>query len=285
MKPISIPLMVLALGLSCSSALEVIAKKINLTVIDEKSNAPIDSVQVIFTSIIGAKDINKGTRYTNALGICSFSFDYEPEASYEILAKKRGYFSYIVDDSDSGSGCKSNIRITESTKEKIILYLTSDSLQNANYWKKKTIRYNIDTLIQILRGNEFQTIRGIGLPLLIWDDIPKLLEISNDTTMLSNFPRNGISSYWQKECYLGVISMWMIESIRIIEEKGIFDPFERYPSLNPIIRQNGRLDNKPDLVKMELASNIYMDWWRKVGCLDKKEACRINPFKDSDIGW
>jgi hypothetical protein len=285
MRQISISILALTLGLSCSSAQEVITKKINLTVIDEKRNAPVDSAQVIFTSMIEGKDINTVTRYTDSLGLCSFSFEYEPGTSSEIWARKRGYFSYLVDE--SGSACKSVIRITESTTERITLYLTSDSMQNANYWKKKAIRYDIDTLIQVLKANKYQTIKSFGLPLLIWEDIPKLLEISNDTTLLSSFPCNWISSHWQKECYLGVISMWMIESIRITEEKGIFDPFEIYQSLNHILKLR-RIDVKPTLTerqKMDLAYNDYIKWWNRIKNLDKKEGSKIDPFEGSNIGW
>lgn len=286
MRQISISIVVLALNLSCSSAQEVITKSINLTVIDEKRNTPVDSAQVIFTSIVETKDIHKVTRYTNSLGQCTFSFEYKQGTSYEIWARKRGYFRYLTDD--AGSVCKSNISITDSTKEKITLYVTSDPLQNSNYWKQKAIRYNIDTLIQLLRENQYYTVKSFGLPLLIWEDIPKLLEISDDTTLLTSFPRNGISSYMQKECYLGVISMWLIESIRITEEKGIYDPFENYPSLNPIIRQKNRKEFSyatTNIKEMRLASHIYMDWWKKVEHLNNKEACKTDPFRNADIGW
>jgi hypothetical protein len=30
---------------------------------------------------------------------------------------------------------------------------------------------------------------------------------------------------------------------------------------------------------------IYFDWWKKVEHLDKKIACKIDPFKNADIGW
>jgi hypothetical protein len=54
--------------------------------------------------------------------------------------------------------------------------------------------------------------------------------------------------------------MWLIESIRIKEEKGIFEPFERYPSLNPIIRQKNIEEFKfttTNIKEMGLANSIY----------------------------
>jgi len=278
MKRVNFLITILVFIASCSAEHEGSTKKIKVSVIDEKTNRPVDSAQVILNTWDEINPMKADTIITNSSGQCIFSLKYETGSHYEIWAIKRGYYNYLSDD--TGSTNKSLIEITEKTQSDITLYLTSDSMQNSNYWKNKAKRYNIDTLINKLRGNEL-----FGLPLLIWEDIPKLLEISNDTIMLSNFPRNMLSSNWQKECYLGIVSLWLIESIRKTEETGKYNPFDVYPSLNPIIKEKIGYDKKSDLEKMQLASNIYNDWWQRVMNLDKKEACKIDPFKDAGVGW
>lgn len=278
MKQPGFLLFVLTLLPSCSKEHDISTKKINLTVLDEKDNSPIDNVQVIFNACSETMTLKPETIFTDISGHCTFSFNYKAGTNYEIWLKKKGYYNYLEDDIEGVN--KSTINIKDSTKEDITLYLTSDSLQNSDYWKNKAIRYNMDTLINLLKDNKLTI-----MPLLIWEDIPRLLEISNDTTILSIFPRNIISSYWQKECYLGVISLWFIESIRKVELTEKYSPVDVYPSLNPIITQKDGLNDKSDLEKMELASIIYKDWWQTVKQLDKKEACKINPFEDTSIGW
>ena len=51
--------------------------------------------------------------------------------------------------------------------------------------------YPIDTLIQLLKTNSYQSAL---LPNLTWEDIPKLLEIANDRAVVTKFPRNPFSS-------------------------------------------------------------------------------------------
>lgn len=278
MKNIVFLISFLTLGLSCSEKPDSSTKRINLTVLDEKDNSPIGNVQVIFNTWSDKMIATPDTMITGITGHCAFSFDFKTGTNYEIWLKKKGYYNYLKDDIESVN--KSMIHINDSTNEDITLYLTSDSMQNSDYWRTKAERYNIDTLINLLNDNKLTI-----MPLLIWEDIPRLLENSNDTTLLSIFPRNLISSFWQKECYQGVISLWFIESIRKVELTGKYSPTDVYPSLNPIIKQKDGLNDKSDLEKMELASNIYKDWWQTVKNLDKKEACKINPFEDSVLKW
>jgi hypothetical protein len=276
---------VVFIGHSCSSGQKTNKQEISIKVIDKESNKPIARALVILTSIIDGNDIIKDSMYTDSNGFCALRYEDKINIRSGITAQKTGYISYYALDSINFN--KSSITISNTTINDIMLYLTTDSLNHVNYWKKLTIRYDIDTLIQALKVDKYRKIKTHGLPLLVWEDIPKLLEIADDTTRITYFPQNPVSSLLQTRSYLGVISMWMIESIRITEEKGIVDPFSKFPSLNPILKLR-LMDVKPTLTekqKMDLAFNAYIKWWNRIKNLDKKEGSKIDPFEGSNIGW
>lgn len=282
LKQLSFLLMILVLGLSCSKDQKVLTKRINITLIDNVNDLPIDSAKVILNSIVGAKDIYTDIKYTDSFGLCSFSFEFKPETDFKITAQKDKYWDYLVDDSINIS--KSSIRIEENTEKNQFLYLTSDSNQNIEFWKKKMPRYDIDSLISMLKSNSYNS----RFPLLIWEDIPSLIKIANDTTLISNFPHNGLSSYLQKECYLGVLSMWLIESIRITEKLGVYSIFGNLPSLNPILNNINGTEFRYQIntiKEMEAGYNLYLEWWEKIKNMDKRDAFMIDPLKNSDIEW
>src|SRR3972149_8061112 len=128
MKRINFLITVLVFIASCSADHGDSMKKIIVSVIDEKSNKPVDSTQVIFNTWFEIQPLKTDTIIANSLGQCSFSFKYEAGAGYEIWAQKKGYYSYLLDD--TGRANKSTIEITDKTQGNITLYLTSDSIQN-----------------------------------------------------------------------------------------------------------------------------------------------------------
>jgi hypothetical protein len=166
--------------------------------------------------------------------------------------------------------------------------VNSDSIIAAKRAYYKTHPYNVDTLIQELASNNYPKDLIFGMPILTWDDIPKLLVRTNDITMLTAFPVNYLSSDITRNCYFGVITMWLIESIRIAEEKGGADQMQRFPSLNPVIHKNGYGSENPasnDENEIEKLSLIYLQWWTTAKNMDRKEACKLAPLIHTDYSW
>jgi hypothetical protein len=265
---------------TCLFHKKLIHKELNITVTDKKKNLPVDSARVTLISIIKARDINTEIRYTNSSGNCAFSFNFDSLTQYQIETEKSGLFSYY--DENDVNMIKSFVVLDEKTGDNIVLFLTSDSLQQRDFWIKKTPRYEIDTLIYLLKSNNYHN----GIPQLFWEDIPKLLKAGNDKTLINNFPVNPISSHYLRECYLGTISLWLIESVRIAEKKNVYNPVEKFPSQTPILRNKGEDENGiNDLEKMKIAFQAYQAWWEKVKNADKKTGCKINPLVDTELEW
>ena len=165
-------------------------------------------------------------------------------------------------------------------------------MQMAEYYAKITPHYQIDTLIRLLRNNDYKPNSRLMLPQLEWADIQKLLSAGNDSAKISTFPVNPISSYYLKDCYLGIISLWFIESIRISELKNPKQPFEKFPSQNPILIETAKQSVNPEqwhnpntTVMMTTAYKAYQKWWETSKKLTKKEACKINPLAGTGLSW
>jgi len=272
---------------SCITAQGTQNKKITVTVIDKKTNSPVRNINVDLRTIINFVDITHEKKLTSSTGSCSFSFEMKDQNLYSVCAEPaKGFYPYY---DQHETVCK---EINKDSPNSITLYLTSDSMQRIEYFEKITPHYQIDELISLLKSDKYKPESKSMLPALVWSDIPKLLEIANDSARISNFPVNPISSYSRKDCYLGIISLWFIESIRIAQLKHIIQPYQRFPSQNPILIDKLKQTTNPEqwrtpntTIMMATAFRAYQKWWEKVKKLDPKEACKINPLEGTGLSW
>ena len=55
-----------------------------------------------------------------------------------------------------------------------------------------TVTLSVESYIALLKANKYES---FDLPAFTYKDIPALLKYRNETQIISNFPRNGISYY------------------------------------------------------------------------------------------
>ncbi|MRS01885.1 DUF4943 domain-containing protein [bacterium] len=139
----------------------------------------------------------------------------------------------------------------------------------------------VETFINQLISGQYESYE---LPDFSTEDIPSLLKYRNETTLITDFPRNPISSFWQPECKLGMMVLWTIESIRA-EENGTANLIGRFPSQNPILA----LRDAPELhmvfsdqCQIE-AARAYNDWWNSFHPF--KDKIKIDPLAKTDYRW
>jgi hypothetical protein len=272
------------IAVACSVCMKSRPVVYKVTVTDKKNNSFIDSAKVILTSVTDSRDINEYVKYTDSHGRCSFSLDVNSSAQYRVGSMKKGYVGYY--DKSYPDLDRSYLFLTEKTGNTITLYLTSDTLNHRNYWVSHTTRYDIDTLVNLLKSNNYP-LRS-EFPLLLWEDIPELLAIGDSRILINKYPMNVASSSYQEDCYLGIVALWFIESIRISELRKTVNPFEKFPSLTPSLRYTGSDKQEPTANRTEIlekAYRVYVKWWDKVKNLDKEDACNINPFKNTNMEW
>ena len=139
----------------------------------------------------------------------------------------------------------------------------------------------VETYISQLKSNSYE---AFELPEFTSSDIPALLNYRNETTLISNFPRNGISSYMQRECKLGMYVLWTIESIRAVEIESKY-LIGRFPSQNAILalRASTELKLALDDESQTVAAKAYYDWWHSVHIF--KDKMKIDPLKETDYRW
>ncbi len=278
-------LLVLLIGLtSCKSTQKEMKKHITVTVIDKKKNNPIGNA-IVKLNLVNDVDVNSKTGNTDSTGKCNFSFAFNDRSLGEVIASKTKYYGYF----DLENKRPESSRNIKPTDNEIILYLTSDSLHLISVYEKMTPHYQIDTLIQLLASNHYQPEQGSMMPALSWYDISSLLEIGNGQTKITKFPRNGISSTSLDSCYLGILSLWLVESIRINEQKNLINPwFEKFPSQTPYLMKKSSKTferNPNDVDTMELAYQAYQKWWRTTRSMKKMDACKINPLENTNLYW
>lgn len=279
MKRISIFLLILSFGISCTTGQKIIKKRANITVIDKKNGRPVENAEVTLTTIFEARDIFREIQQTNASGKCSFAFNIKPSTDYQVVASKKGYLAYLEDDPVKIS--KSDMIITANSDKNINLYLTSDSMHQVEFYRKTEKRIEIPDLIQQMKSGRFHG----GIPLLYWEDIPQLLAAGKDITLITSYPVNPLSSSIM-EAPLGMIALWFVESIRLAEGNKMILPYEKYPSLTPAVQyQNYRESTDTAIERMEKAYHAYFAWWEQVKKMDAAHGSRINPLDGTDLRW
>ena len=165
-------------------------------------------------------------------------------------------------------------------KTKSILLVLSLLLISISCEKQNTNNSEVESYISLLKSGQYDS---YNLPEFQPSEIPTLLKYINDTTSITKFPRNGISSYMQLKCKLGMVVLWTIESIRAVEIHS--DRLVgRFPSQNPILA----LRETPskwlfDDESHKTAAKAYYDWWHSVHIF--KDKMNIDPLKDTPYAW
>jgi hypothetical protein len=139
----------------------------------------------------------------------------------------------------------------------------------------------VEEYINQLKTNSYTSTE---LPDFQPSDIPALLAYRNETTVITNFPHNSISSFWAPECKLGMYVLWTIESIRAkeIDSKELIGSF---PSKNPVLvlTTSKELKTVTDDNSLKEAADAYYYWWRAIYIFTDK--MKTNPLEDTDFRW
>jgi len=142
---------------------------------------------------------------------------------------------------------------------------------------------DVEKYIELLKAGEYEFLK---LPPFTAQDIPALLQYRNENQVITNFPRNMISSLMMPECKLGMYVLWTIEAIRtdLIITEHLLGGF---PSQNPVLGL--RYSEELQLVTSEeshaIAAKAYFDWWNENKHKDFEEFKNIDPLAETDYRW
>jgi len=145
-----------------------------------------------------------------------------------------------------------------------------------------------DSLMVNLSANNYNFEDYESMPDLYWDDIPHLLEIAESDLPLTFFPRNPASSYAQHQAYMGIVALWMIESIRRDSPLRTHTDIQPFPSLNPILgpQSAAEPDLSPDtFIELRTAAEAYKRWWRLYPNTGIDALKKIDPLSGTGLKW
>lgn len=148
--------------------------------------------------------------------------------------------------------------------------------------EEEVAQMDVQQYIQQLKTNEY---KAYVLPAFTPQDIEALLQFRNDTQIITDFPNSTYSSYYQRECTLGIYVLWTIESIRSETAKNKM--MMGFPSQNPILclRNVEEMSLVFDNNAQTIAAKAYFDWWEANKNKDFNQAKVIDPLENTDYRW
>ncbi len=143
-------------------------------------------------------------------------------------------------------------------------------------------KMSVDHYVDLLKAGKYD---HWELPLFTSKDIPDLLAYRDEAQLITDFPINGISSFWLPECALGMYVLWTIESIRAraINSEYLIGTF---PSQNPVVEKKDDLKGieQDNEVRATIADS-YFDWWETNKNKDFNEFKQIDPLTNTEFRW
>lgn len=249
-----------------------------VSVLDLETNQPIDSAKIVLVAIVDAIDIYKQIGYTDKNGNYEFKAEYPDRAQIKFVSSKTDYHYYQLKNNDGKS--LGYYFLKNNSEKDITLYLTKKDLDEFVPRPEN----NIDSIVEQLITNRYCS--RCFLPELEWKDIPRLLEIANNTNKINKYPIHPASSMWPGDCYAGIVALWFIEYIRVSEQDPGTKGLKRFPYQRP---QLVYLANDLSVIntkeQMLMAYSHYKNWWNNVKNMPSQNASMINPLLESDVRW
>ena len=152
--------------------------------------------------------------------------------------------------------------------------------------KKEDSQLSVEQYVKSLKSNKYES---LGFPAFTLEDIDELIKFRNENDVITIYPRNPISSFYQGECKLGIYILWTIEAIRTGSINGE-SWIGSFPSQNPILKLR---DFSEGLVFVDneeanlTASNAYYTWWtlRGITGASFNAWLNIDPLEGTKYAW
>ena len=263
---------------SCSLLNSSNKRVYKISVIDLETNLPIDGAKIDLVAMVDARDVYKQMNFTNRKGVFKFKTNYPDRSQITVKATKKGYHQYWVNNTD---GKNLGYYYLENKNDKnVTLYLTKKAIDEI--FKKPD--YHVDLIAKQLVANKYCS--PCSLPELEWEDIPKLLEIANNTNIINKYPTHPLSSMSSVDCYGGIVALWFVEYIRVSEQDKNVRAISKFPYQLPQLIYLGQSNSASNTKEqMLIAYTHYMEWWENSKDTLSQNASMVNPLSNSNIRW
>jgi len=164
----------------------------------------------------------------------------------------------------------------------LVVFFGCEEKENKQIEEERKQMEEVEKYVSTLKNNQYD---DRDFPALTYKHINELLKYRNEKDIITKFPRNPISSFYQKECELGVYILWTIESIRAVAINSNFLG-GRFPSQNSILalRESGSFPIY-DAEAYLIASDAYFTWWTTNKDKTLIEIMKIDPLENTKYKW
>lgn len=262
---------------------EPISTQVDVLVQDKHNTQPLDSSQVyLYSQYQDQPQAPIDSQFTDLEGNANFNFIAQEGLKYFVSVERRHYQAAV---NEQGSAYENQQSVDPDMINTLYLYLELIPPPDPDRFDKMHAEVSVNEVIAAIRDTNWQ---WAFLPHLEWEDIPALLEVAGDTTIIEKYPKHPLSSYRPKSTRVGLVALWLVEAIRRVEAKdrelaGNLMP----PSRTPILgtrRGNPSGYNSP--AQVETAHQAYLKWWEKAQTNENRQkASRENPLTGKGLSW
>ncbi len=250
---------------------------------DKHNTQGLDSARVVLLQqYAGLATTPVDTQYTNAEGKVHWEFPVEEGYTYYVETSRHHYQATI---NEMGSAYENRQQIDPEMINTLYLYLELIPPPDPERYEKMYADISVNEVIAALKDSSWE---WVFLPRMTWEDIPLLLEVAGDTSLIAPYPRHPISTYRPQNARTGLVALWLVEAIRRMEIRqgelaGNLMPPSRVPILGTR-KGNPSGYNSPQ--QMETARKAYQDWWDLAQeAENRKKAARTNPLMGKGLSW
>lgn len=258
-----------------------------VSVEDYANGRSLDSARVdLITILPGEADPTiLSTRYTGESGSVTFSYDRYKDQPYSIRTNRRFYEPILNEGGDQylnesilGGGDSVFLRHQLSQIE----------APDPDFLSRVREEVGMEEVLTRLKANQWNFAL---LPQFTWQDVPRLIELGGDTTLISKYPVNPTSTYRPKTARVGLVALWLVEAIRKSEMAGISDELQNLvpPSRAPILgTSQGNPSGKNTADQIQRAQAAYQAWYEAVEAAPRNR--RMNemrniPLRNEGMSW
>lgn len=258
-----------------------------VSVEDHFTGRSLDSVQVELISMIPGESSPKvlSTRHTGENGSVSFSYDRYQDQVYSIRSSRKYYEPLLNEGGDQYL----NESILGAGDSVILRHqLSQIEAPDPDFLAKVREEVGLEEVLTRLKANHWNFAL---LPQFTWKDVPQLIDLGGDTTLITKYPLNPNSTYRPKHARVGLVALWLVEAIRKSEMVGISDELQNLvpPSRAPILgTSQGNPSGKNTADQILRAQAAYQAWYEAVEAAPRNR--RINemrniPLRNEGMSW
>jgi hypothetical protein len=255
---------------------------IDILVSDEETELGLDSVQILLYRQFGeTAPALIDSQWTSADGTCELLL--QPEAGYAYFV--RAHRSFYQEAVAAGGGTFLNqADVMDTDSQQIILLLEPIPAPDPERFEKMHESVPIHEVIATLRSDGWE---WAFLPHMAWEDIPSLLAVGQDSAYVHQYPHHPRTTYQPDSVRVGLVALWLIETIRKSEIKHEEFIHLMPPSRAPVLgTRKGNPSGYNSISQMNQAWKGYQNWWEAAqDTASRSKSIRSNPLKGLGMSW